>query len=401
MKKQIRKFGNRVEILRKITFRFLSFLLVFSIILNGAMTGNHAHGVISPACKKSPECMEAVNDEKAANEAALQANSSANFYQAKVSELNSSIAAMKLKIADTKAQIAELSDQIEKTQKKLELEQGALAELLIDMHFESDVEPITVLAGSSSISDLAERASRAEVAKQQIAVAAAKIKDAKLKLEEDRARVEQLLEEQEIAEADLIARKSEQQALVEKFKNDAKAYEAQVLAAREAQRAAEKAYRDEHPELLSYYYEGVDTYSEYIRDLGLETVGFGFECPRDWDIYTTSIDGEPIGGLICECVSYVGWKAYEYYGLKLNYGNAYDWKWRAELDGFVADNNPTVGSFGWTSYGIYGHVFWVENVNADGSIDVTDYNWNIDGSFTARTIPAGYVSSFYYIHLHD
>lgn len=384
---------------RRILSGFLAFLMIGMVGI-GSVKGE-VKG-ISTACKKSADCMAAVNEEKAANKAALTANSNANFYQAKVADLNIDIAAMKREIADTEAQVEDLRQQIYETKQKLDSEQEALAELLINMHFESDVEPIEILAGSRSISDLAEKATRGEVAKQQISAVAINIREAKQKLEEDKAKVEELLAEQQQAKKDLESKRAEQQALVEKYENDAKAYEALVLAAREAQRVAEKAYRDAHPELNGIAYDGIDTYSSYIHDLGLEKTGgnFGYACPRDWDRYTTEVNGIKIGGLICECVSYVGWKAYERFGIYLAYGNAYDWKWKAEKAGYLADKNPTVDSFGWTSYGEYGHVFWVENVNADGSIDVTDYNWNVDGRFTARTIPASSVGLFYYIHLH-
>ena len=392
---------NRLGSSKRALATLVSFMMT-AIIIIGAMTSKDASGIISAACRKSAECMSAVEDEKAANAAAITASSNANFYEAKVADLTTDIVAMQRKIADTEAQIKELNVQIDETKTRLHLEQSALAELLIDMHFESDTEPIMILAGASSISDLAEKAAREEVAKRQIAIAATSIKEAKLKLEEDKKKVEELLAQQRVAESDLEAKRNEQKALAEKYQNDAKAYEAQVLAAREAQRAAEKAYREANPGLSGVYYDGTDTYSSYIYDLGLQKTGgaYGYECPRDWDEYTTSVDGIKIGGLMCECVSYVGWKAYESYGIYLAYGNAYDWKWRAESDGYLADRTPEVGSIGWTSYGQYGHVFWVENVNVDGSIDVTDYNWNIDGRFTARTIAASSVGQFYYIHLH-
>ncbi len=401
MNTQMPKIEEKMKKGQRVLSGFLAFLMV-GMIGVASLTNEKSVEGISLACKQSDECMAAVNEEKAANAAAISANSSANFYQAKVADLNIDIAAVRREIADTKAQVKDLEKQIKETQAKLDSEQDALAELLINMHFESDVEPIEILAGSSSISDLAEKATRTDVAKQQISAVAMDIREAKEKLEADKAKVEKLLEEQQQAEQDLETKKAEQQALVEKFENDAKAYEAQVLAAREAQREAERAYKDAHPELSGASYDGLDTYSSYIYDLGLERTGgeFGYECPRDWDRYTTYIGNIKIGGLMCECVSYVGWKAYERFGIYLAYGNAYDWKWKAERDGYVADKNPSVDSFGWTSYGVYGHVFWVENVNADGSIDVTDYNWNVDGRFMARTIPASSVGLFYYIHLH-
>ena len=56
-------------------------------------------------------------------------------------------------------------------------EQEALAEVLVNMHFEGDAEPIVILAGSTSISDLAEKAAREEAARAQISAQANKIKE--------------------------------------------------------------------------------------------------------------------------------------------------------------------------------------------------------------------------------
>ena len=47
------------------------------------------------------------------------------------------------------------------------------------MHFESDAEPIKVLAGATSISDLAEKAAREETVKGQISASATTIKETK------------------------------------------------------------------------------------------------------------------------------------------------------------------------------------------------------------------------------
>ena len=396
--------SSKAKIQRKLKGIFLGvviFVVTFVAMTAGIFNSQKAKALISAACRKSPECMAAIEEEKRANAAALAANSSANFYQARVSELAADIAAKQLEIVDTEAQVKDLTEQIEKTQAKLDLEQNGLAELLVNMHFESDVEPITVLAGASSISDLAEKATRTEVAKQQIAATATKIKEAKQKLEDDKAKVEMLLAEQKAAQEELIAAKYEQQRLVEKFQNDAQAYQAQVIAAQAAQRAAAKAYRDAHPEETGIYYEGEDTYKSYIYDFGLQQTGGarGFSCPADWDNYVTYVDGRKIGGYICECVSYVGWKAYEWYGIYLAWGNAYSWDDKARSLGYTVNNTPAVGAIGQFDAGRYGHVFWVERVNGDGSIDVTDYNWNVDGRFTARKISAAVARRYNYIHL--
>ncbi len=358
------------------------------IIGIGSMAGSSDADGITLACRKSAECMAAVQAEEQATAAANAATATANYYQARVADLNHQIASKQLEIADTQAQIEDLTSQIAETEKKLTSEQNALAELLINMHFEGDTEPISILASANSISDLAEKAARSDVAKQQISAVAVSIREAKEKLEADKAKVEQLLEEQKQAKQDLEKTRSEQQALVAKYQNDAAGYQAEILAAREAQRVAAQKYREEHANEFTYY-DGENTYR------------WQNDCPGRWDGYTTYIDGYKVGGYVCECVSYVGWKAYEWYGIYLAYGNAYDWAWRARNAGYNVNNTPAVGSIGQTTYGQYGHVFWVENVRSDGSIDVTEYNYGVDGKFSSRTIKAAAARQYNYIHLEE
>ena len=352
---------------------------------------------ISLACQRSAECREAVAREQEANRNAAAASESANMLQAKVSELNIQIAGAELAIAETKAQVDDLTEQIKITEEKLNDEQEALAELLINMHFESDAEPITILAGSNSISDLAEKQARNEVVKQQISATAKKVKETKIQLEADKEKVEELLAQQKSAKAMLESTRAEQQALMEKYKNDAAAYEDIAKQALEAQRAAEQAEKEAHPELY-----GGSTYTGY------NTYPWQGDCPDRQDAYGTSINGSYLGGYVCECVSYVGWKAYENYGVILAWGNANYWDDRARLYGYRVDHTPEAGSIGQLDDRLYGHVWWVESVNADGSVNVTEYNNAYAtylysgvyryGDFGARTISASAARNYTYIH---
>ena len=383
--------------IRNILMSGAVFGMMVSLIVGTVINNIEVNG-ISKACQNSAACREAVAKEEEANKNAAAASNSADYFQMKVSELSMEISSRESEIVQTEVQIKELKKQIYQTQLKLEEEQEALAELLINMHFEGDSEPIQILAGSSSISDLAEKAAREEVVKQQISVSAAAVRSAKQQLEDDKAEVEELLASQQVAKEALVAKRGEQQNLVEKYQNDAEAYAEVAKAAQEAQRAAEKAEQEAHPEL----YRG----SAYT---GANTYPWQEDCPAKQDWYGTVWDGYYIGGYVCECVSYTGWKAYEAYGVVLAWGNAYSWDDRARAAGYTVDHTPAAGTIGQVDGGAYGHVFWVESVNGDGSINVTEYNnsyatylYSGDshfGDFGARTIGAGEVGRYNYIHL--
>ena len=374
-------------------------LVVFCCSLIGGVFVNNDVNGVSKACQNSPECLAAMEKEKEANKNAEEASKSANAYQAKVSELSAEIARKETEMAQTAVEIKELKAEITRTEEKLLEEQEALAELLVNMHFESDAEPIKVLAGSTSISDLAEKAAREEVVKEQISAAATTVRKVKEQLEEDKAEVEDLLKQQQQAKESMLLKRTEQQNLVTKFENDAAAYEEEAKKAQEAQRAAEKAEQEAHPDL----YRGVSAYT------GANTYPWQADCPAKQDFYMTYQDGHALGGYVCECVSYAGWKAYEYFGLYLAWGNAYSWDDGARASGYVVDHNPAPNTIGQVDSGVYGHVFWVESVNGDGSINISEYNnwWSTGmltgdyhmGDFGSRTIAAGDLWQYNFIHL--
>ncbi|MBQ2695373.1 CHAP domain-containing protein [Candidatus Saccharibacteria bacterium] len=391
----------------KIQKQKFAILLVVGVVLVLPVMGNvvltQDVQAISRACQNSAECMAAVEAEQAANEAAANASETASEYQKAVANKDVEIAEKKREIASTQAEVNDLNKQIKETEQKLEDEQEALAELLVNMHFEGDAEPITILAGSTSISDLAEKSARSEVVKQQISATAQSIKDAKKKLEDDKAQVETLLAQQKKDKEELATVRAEQQALVDKYQNDADAYEKVAEAAREAQRAAEKAEQEAHPEL----YRG----SSYT---GANTYPWQADCPAKQDYYITywndGVSTYKIGGYVCECVSYAGWKAYEAWGVGLGWGNAYSWDDGARADSrFYVDHTPAANTIGQMDSGPYGHVFWVESVNADGSINVTEYNNSYAtylysgsshfGDFGARKISASDLWQYNFIHL--
>lgn len=376
-------------------------LPIFGIILSS----DNANG-ISIACQNSEACMAAVKKEEEANRKAAASAQSANAFQAKVDELTAEIASKEAEIAISEAEVKSLRVQIKETEARLADEQDALAELLVNMHFESDAEPIRILAGSTSISDLAEKAARDEVVKEQISISANAVKEAKEQLEANKAEVETLLAQQKQTRQDLVVARSEQKALVEKYENDAEAYAEAAKAALAEQHRAEEEEFNSHPERYgggTYIGAGGNTYPAIWRN----------DCPsaRDEDRqYTTYWGNVKIGGYVCECTSYAAWKAYEAYGVGVGWGHAYSWASGARNDSRVksVDHDPAGGTIGQTSGGTYGHVFWVESVNADGSVNITEYNnpystQSVTGSyhwgdFGARTIDAGTARAYWYIH---
>ena len=83
------------------------------------------------------------------------------------------------------------------------------------------------------------------------------------------------------------------------------------------------------------------------------------------------------------------------------WGNANNWASAASSACYTVNNSPEAGSILQSSSGPMGHVAYVENVNSDGSVEVSEMNYSGGPySVSERTIPAGEASSYNYIHVN-
>ncbi len=78
-----------------------------------------------------------------------------------------------------------------------------------------------------------------------------------------------------------------------------------------------------------------------------------------------------------------------------NLGNANTWFSRAQAQGMATGYAPRAGAVGTTTRGALGHVVYVEAVNGDGTIQISEMNAPVFGQTTYRTANA---SEFSYIY---
>lgn len=338
-----------------------------------------------PAGCVSQACREASDAATAAECKAAAAASNAQTLEGEVERLNAEIASLEADIVANQAIADDLSGQIAENEAKLELQQSALARMLVEMHFESEPDAIILLAGSSSIGDYAEKQSRQNNAKTQVAISAEAIRELKESLTTQKASVDALIESAEASRAEITAKRNYQNNLIAKYENDSAAYERDAAAARETMQQEIAA------EIAKYNTGGVvgEGYNSYP---------YADRCPRDNVGYIV------VGGYVCQCTSYAGWKAQEYFGIYISsWGDAKNWGNTASRLGYVVDNHPAPHTIAYSTSGIYGHVMWVESVNANGTINLSEYNnpssskSGLPGDFGARynVNPAAYR----YIHL--
>lgn len=96
------------------------------------------------------------------------------------------------------------------------------------------------------------------------------------------------------------------------------------------------------------------------------------------------------------------WYVYNQVGGSIGstWGNANNWASAASAAGYTVNHSPSAGSILQSSSGAMGHVAYVENVNSDGSVEVSEMNYGGGPySVSSRTISAGEASSYNYIHV--
>ena len=97
------------------------------------------------------------------------------------------------------------------------------------------------------------------------------------------------------------------------------------------------------------------------------------------------------------CTDYVATRAAAF-GVTLpdNLGNAGMWDDNARALGWAASTTPRPRSIAVSNAGTFGHVAFVESVNADGSVNVSEYNRDWAGTYGTRTVSA---STFVYVYV--
>lgn len=94
-----------------------------------------------------------------------------------------------------------------------------------------------------------------------------------------------------------------------------------------------------------------------------------------------------------QCTWYVKNKRLD---LPNNLGNANTWHTLAQSQGYEVNTTPYPGAVGVTTAGMFGHVVFVESVNPDGTVNISEMNYAGGiGSVHHRTVPAG---DFIYIY---
>lgn len=296
----------------------------------------------------------------------------------KIASLQAEIAGLEAQIQESQAKDQKLQADIATAEAELAHQKEVLGQNIKQMYVENEMSTLEMLASSKNLGDYIDRAQYRNSVQNKITATVDKINALKKQLDEQRLAVQRLLADQQAMQARVQEQKAENDRLLamnqeqqSKLEQDMKSRNSQIT----------DLQRKQAEENARYNIGGVITGGS--GGYPWANVPYPSSSPDPWGMYKR------------ECVSYTAWKVAStgrympYWGGR---GNAKQWDDNARAEGIPVDTSPRVGDVAVSNSGTYGHVMYVESVNGDGTITVSQYNANWDGNYSvARRATTGLV----------
>ncbi len=302
-----------------------------------------------------------------------QLRAQADSLQAQLSALDVQKQAIEAQIAANELKKQQLNDQIQQTSDQIVQQKIGLARILRSMYVESDISPLEMVASSKSISDFIDKQEYRNKIRDTIQQTLKQIKDLQAKLTAERQQVERILADQKANQAQLADQENQKNQLLAQTQGQEAAYKqlvtdknSKIEELRAQQRAANARF------IVGPAGSGPACGGGYP--------GMYCNAPMDsivdnWSMYNR------------ECVSYTAWKVSVVHGYNaIGWGNANMWPGAARSRSIPVDSTPRAGDVAIWDIGYFGHAMFVESVNSNGTINVSQYNADYYGHFSTATV---------------
>lgn len=290
--------------------------------------------------------------------------------EGELAKLNAEKATIQSLINLNQARHDKLVADIAANEKKIATNREALGQTIASLYVDDDISPLEMVASSSSVSEYIDKQTRREAVNKRLTSTIAEIKRLKAELERQRQEVERVLTDQKNQRAALAAKEREKQQLIDKTRGEEAAFQKLSSESRAKKDALQQEQQREIARrMASSRGGGAAVAGDPSRG------GYPSHLANS-DYYNPVVD--PWGMYARQCVSYTAWKVYQknghmpYWG---GHGNANQWPGNARAAGIPVSKTPRAGSVGVIMAGEYGHVVWVDSVNGDGTINISQYNF--------------------------
>lgn len=312
----------------------------------------------------------------------------ASSLQAAVNALINEKNMIQAQIDLSQAKYNKLTNDIEVNKKKLADSQAALGSLIANLYVDDEISPLEMLASSQNVSDYMDKQEFRTAASQRLNETIANIRTLKAQLESDQKEVERVLADQKVQREAKAAKEAEQQKLLNDTRGEEAAYN-QLTAQKNGE--IEKLRQQQAAEIRAR--AGSSGYKVLAGDPN--SGGY----PAKWRNAPMNSYVDDWGMYSRQCVSYAAFKVASSYG-NMPYwggrGNANQWANNARAAGIPTSATPKAGTVGVQYSGAYGHVAWVESVNSDGSLTISQFNAGWTGEYSMWIVDRSFFNEYVY-----
>ncbi len=311
-------------------------------------------------------------------EAKSQLGSEAASLSDAMYKLQVQIDALQSQIDANKAKMDDLQNQIIAAETELAKQKVILGESIKAMYLEGQISTLEMLASSKDLSEFVDKQQYRTAVQAKIKTSVDKITELKIQLKEQKLKVEQTLNDLQILQARVDTQRAEQARLLSLNQSEQNALNIQIR--QNSQAVA--ALRAEQAAANARLFNGANV----VLGTACDTA-HGDTYPSPWCSSYQDSMFDSWGMYNRECVSYTAWRVAEsgrymppwgWQGL----GNANQWDDDAIAQGIPVDGNPRAGDVAIKNSMPFGHAMYVESVNSNGSINISQYNYSYDGRFS-------------------
>ncbi len=322
----------------------------------------------------------------------------ASGLQATINALQEQINGLQIQINANKARNDELQKQIADAEAELAKQKHVLGENIREMYLEGQISTLEMLASSRDLSEFVDKQQYRNAVRDKVKTTLDKVTALKLQLKGQKEEVERLIKELTKLQDQLATQQGEQNRLLGLNQSE--------------QATTDKEIKDNY-----------DRITELKRQQAIENVrlfggsggvigGGGYPWGNAACLHTGQVDGWcpnydwAVNGSVWNwatggygyrnCTDWVSYRVrstgrYVPSGL----GNAKSWVVTAPGYGYRVDQTPETGAAAVSTAGTFGHVMYVEGVNGNGTIVVSDYNRAGTGKYDTNSISA---SGLWFVH---
>lgn len=327
---------------------------------------------------------------------ASQLNQKADTYQGALDKLSAEKQTIQGQIDLSQAKYDKFVADIKKNEKKIAENKDALGDTIASMYVDTDISALEMVASSSNISEFIDKQTQRSTVQNKLNDTVDEIEKLKKELEQQKIAVEREIANQKNARQLLAQKEAEQARLVAETRGQEGEYK-KMASEKSAQ--VDKL-RSEQAEANRRAMEAAAAQSGggWAGNIPSGIPGGG-GYPGVWANAPLDAYVDPWGLYTRECVSYVAWKIAStgrfvpHFG---GMGNANQWPGTTSGYGIAQGSTPRAGAAAVMNIGYYGHVMYVESVNSDGTITVSDYNLEWDGLYRQYTRSSGGLTYIYF-----